>query len=330
MVAPMTRRAPEDPLSRLPPGLFGAALGLSGAALFWSQAAVVDLAPVWLGWAIMMPAALAFTLAAIGHGAKALFRPQAFRQDMADPTRLAAFAAGPMSLMGIGALTATLSPGAGTAIWLTGCAGQVIAAGVFVGRLVRGRLAFNAVGPIWILPLVGAFAATGGGIAMGQDALAAAMFGLGLLGFLVALPLIIVRLAFHERPPEGPPLVILLTPSALGAVAVIALDGGVDHAALAVWGSGWLVLAALAALAPRLWRGPSLNVWNAVFPTANYAIATLHVGEAMELPVVTAFGLALGVIASGIACYGLGWTIWTAATRGLTATGAPFRPDPSG
>jgi tellurite resistance protein TehA-like permease len=150
------------------------------------------------------------------------------------------------------------------------------------------------------------------------------LFGAGLLGFALVLPPILVRIAFHDRPPEGAGLIVLLTPPALGTVNLASLNGGADHVAYACFGAGCIVFFALFGLGRRIMGAPpSLAFWAAVFPISNFAIAADLVGTAADAPALVWGGLVLtGAVSMGA----LGILVWMAAVAirgGFLADGRP-------
>jgi tellurite resistance protein len=324
MLRAMVDPHPPDSLSRLPAGLFGAALGMTGIALAWTKAADLDYVDPTIGFLTTLVAAFVFCAAASALGAKALLRPTAFFADMRDPNRFALYGAGAMSLMGIGGLVAGKSPLIATILWQTGAGFDGLVCIIFCARLLTGRWQFSAAGPIWMIAAVGPISAPASGIPLGQDLAATMLFGAGLLGFALVLPPILVRIAFHDRPPEGAGLIVLLTPPALGTVNLASLNGGADHVAYACFGAGCIVFFALFGLGRRIMGAPpSLAFWAAVFPISNFAIAADLVGTAADAPALVWGGLVLtGAVSMGA----LGILVWMAAVAirgGFLADGRP-------
>ena len=313
-----------DSLSRLPAGLFGAALGMTGIALAWTKAADLDYADPVIGFLLTLAATFVFCVAASALGAKALLRPGAFFTDIRDPNRFALFGAGAMSLMGIGGLLAAKSPQIAALIWQTGAGFDALVAIIFCARLLTGRWQFSAASPIWMIAAVGPISAPASGIPLGQDLAATMLFGTGLLGLALVLPPILVRIAFHDRPPDGTGLIVLLTPPALGTVNLASLNGGADHVAFACFGAGCLIFFALFGFGRRIIGAPpSLAFWAAIFPISNFAIAADLVGTAADSPALIWAGLVLTGIVSLGACSILVWMAFIAVKGGFLADGRP-------
>jgi tellurite resistance protein len=324
MLRAMANTHHPDSLSRLPAGLFGAALGMTGVSLAWTKAADLDYADPVIGFLLTLITAFVFSAAASALGAKALLRPTAFFADMRDPNRFALYGAGAMSLMGIGGLLAGKSPGIAAIIWQAGAGFDALICIIFCARLLSGRWQFSAASPIWMIAAVGPISAPASGIPLGQDLAATMLFGAGLLGFALVLPPILVRIAFHDRPPEGAGLIILLTPPALGTVNLTSLTGGADHVAFACFGAGCVVFFALFYLGRRIVTAPpSLAFWSAIFPMANFAIAADLIGTAADAPGLIWCGLMLtGAVSLG-ALGILGWMALVAIKGGFLADGRP-------
>jgi tellurite resistance protein len=316
-------------ISRLPPGFFGLPLGLTGLALAYAKAGELDLLDPLFGQILTLVAAMGFSLVAAALGAKALLTPAAALQDMHDPNRLAMYGAGAMSLMGIGAQIAVKSLALGHFFWLIGCAADAFVCMLFYWRLLAGRWTFASAGPIWLIAAVGPISAPSGGILFGEDLISTMMFGTGIMGLLIVVPVLVVRVAFHDRPPIGPVTVIFLTPPALGTINVIAQNGGVDHAAVGVYGAGLIILGALVVQAPKIYRAPrTLSIWALVFPVSNYAIASELIGTAMDSNALINFGLGLMILASAFATTALVWTLTVLFRQGFLPDGTPIHSTP--
>jgi tellurite resistance protein len=181
-----------------------------------------------------------------------------------------------------------------------------------------------------MIPAVGAIAAPSAGIPLGQDLLSALLFGQGLLGLALLLPAIIVRLSFHDRPPEGAPLIILLTPPGLGCVSLVALNGGVDHLAMGLFGAAITMAGGLLFLTPRIVGARlNINLWAAVFPTANLAIASMLIGAGADTPVLLWLGFGLTLLVSLLGLAILGWTGYILARGGFSLHGLVHNPRPT-
>ncbi len=322
----MSESLNHDPIARLPSGLFGAALGLSGIAAAWSKIGDLEFVDPGIGFALGMVAALVFSVCSLALGAKAILRPAAALGDLRDPNRLAPYGAGAMSLMGIGALLAAKAPNLGTAIWQTGALFDGLICIFFCARLLAGRWSFNAAGPLWLVPAVGAIAAPASGIGLGQDLASGILFGQGIMGLTLVLPAIIVRMSFHDRPPTGAPLAILLTPPGLGCVSLIAMNGGVDHLAFGIYGAAVTIAGGLCFLGVRIAQAPpNINLWTLIFPMANFSIATLLVGSGSDTPVLVWFGIGLTILVSLMGIAILGWTGFILSRGGFTTQGLIFR-----
>jgi tellurite resistance protein TehA-like permease len=224
--------------------------------------------------------------------------------------------------MGIGGLIAVKSLMLGLVLWNIGAALEAIICVIFCANLLAGRWSFNGANPLWLIAAVGPIAAPATGMAMGQDLISGLMFGQGLMGLALILPALVVRMAFHDNPPKGGSLVVLLTPPGLGCVSLIALSDGVDRGSYAVFGAALLIFACLMFQLPRLWARPySLALWAIIFPVANFAIAGFQVGNAANAPILIWFSMALTIAISFACVVILGWTLRTAFSSGFTPLG---------
>ena len=197
---------------------------------------------------------------------------------------------------------------------------------------------------IWLLPIVAAeVAATSGGLLVPHLADANAQFVTLITSYVLwaysvplafgVLTILFLRLALHRLPPDsmaasswlslGPigtgslGMVVLgsdapavLAAHGLGGLGTVASGIG-TIAGLLLWGVGlwWLLLAVLITL--RYFRGGipfNLGWWGYTFPLGVYTVATLRLGAALDIGLLSAFGTLLVLVLS------LMWTFVAART----------------
>ncbi len=275
------RLAPEPFWKRTPPGLLAVCLGLIGCGLDWRAAARVLGAPEAIGQLWLGAAGGALGWVAFLYLRKVVDRPGALSHDLRMPAGRGAVAAGSMALMLSGAALAPLSPSAATVVW---AAGVILHAYVAVALLRElagmppdGRPAM----PALYLPFVGQIVAPIGGVALGFEAVSAALFWLAVAVWAALTPFVLRRLARAAAPPPflRPGVAILLAPPAIGLVAYdrLAPDGWLVWPMFAL---AWLALIGLVTRAGWLIEGGWTLGWAAfTFPAAAFAGACLVMAE---------------------------------------------------
>lgn len=293
----MSAAAPAS-LRHLGPGHFTIVMGLSGLALAFRRAEPLmgDLARR-IGDGLALAAAAVFAALAIAAALRVRRHPTAWAEDLRHPVRHVFVAALPIGLI----LVATLAAGsfgahpAVVAAWRAGCAAQALVTVWVLARFLRAPSpGWAGVTPALIIPIVGNVLVPLAGVTLGQEAWAAAQFGLGVALWPVALALLLVRLIVQGPWPDrltatvfitiAPPAVIGLSALQLGAPPVIGWMA---------WGTalGFAVLSA--SVLPRLrTQAFGLPWWAMSFPLAAFAALSLR----LEVPVMGVLLLALAAV----------------------------------
>ena len=268
---------PEPFWARPSPAILPVCLGLVGTGLVWRDASAVLGAPegiagVWLG------AALAVLALCLGlYIRRVSLRPEALLHDLRMPAGRGAVSAGSMALMLAGAALAPVWVPAAMLAWGGGVILHVFLAVVLLRELALmppdGRPATATL----LVPFAGQIVAPIGGVALGFGTVAAGLFWLGLAVWLALTPMILRRLwrASSPPPPVRPGTAILLTPPAIGAVALDQLMPGTPLS-VGLFAIACVVLAGLLVrvrwLAGEGWSAG----WGAfAFPLAAFAGACL-------------------------------------------------------
>ena len=276
---PLTRAEPF--WARPSPALLPACLGLMGCGLVWREAARVLDAPravseIWLGATL---AVLALCLAL--YGRRAVRRPADLLHDLRMPAGRGAVSAGSMALMLAGAALAPLWVPAAMVVWGAGVVLHGFLAVVLLRELAAMPPDARPATATLLVPFAGQLVAPLGGVALGFGAVAALLFGSGIAVWLVLLPLILRHLWRRASPPPPvrPGTAILLSPPAIGAVALERLMPG-SPLVVVLFAAACVVLLALL-LRLRWLAGDGWSPgWAAfTFPLAAFAGASLVMAE---------------------------------------------------
>lgn len=317
-VAAEPRSLAPPGLAHLPMPLLVLPMGLGGAGLAWRQAAETLGAPGFLGEALLLLTALAWLLLVGLHGLRGLRHPAALLAETRHPVRVA-FAAGPtIGLMILSTAAFPYSVALAKVLWCVAAPLHLVVAMLLLRRMLAGRGEVAMLAPPLLIPFVGSILAPAFGVRMGFVDASWMMFGVGLVMWLVLLPLLLHRLvAGPPLPvPMRPSLAIFLAPPALGALALLELTGRADGLALALVGVALLAAATLLSLARELAATPfSLAWWGVTFPSAAFAVMVMAFG----------FHPLLGWLALALNTALTGWVAWRTARAALA--GAFLRPE---
>jgi tellurite resistance protein len=296
---------------RIPLNLFGIPFGLAGLAGAWLTMAEYDRAPVAVGDVLLGSSAVVWAVLLVTYLLHAIRDRARVGADLLDPI------AGPFASLVL--ITPVLLGAEGvyphaatTGRWIVDVfvVLVVLLGAWFTGQWIYGSLDFATIHPGYFLPTVaGGLVASIGAAEVGQPRLAEALFGLGVVCWLVLGSLILARLFFQPMLPTPlvPTLAIEVAPAAVASLAYFARHGDrIDEVAAILAGYG--VLMALAQLRLlRLFLGlPFMpSFWAFTFSWAAVATAGLHWLDALrpggyvgyEYVVVTLITALIGAIA---------------------------------
>jgi tellurite resistance protein len=268
--------------TRIPLNLFGIPFGLAELGESWQIMAGFGRAPGAVADVLFLLSALAWLAALLAY--LRYLRASgwaAFGRDLTDPVA-APFASlaviVPMLLAGDALYPHAATAGrvlVGVFLALT-----VLAGAWFTGQWIYRPLDLDKLHPGYFLPTVaGGLIAAAAAAEIGQRRLAEAMFGLGLLCWLVLGSIVMNRLFFRPLPPDPllPTLAIEVAPPAVATLAYFAIRGGrIDPIVVGIGGYGLLMALAQLRLLPAYLRLPfMLSTWAFTFSWAAVASATL-------------------------------------------------------
>jgi tellurite resistance protein len=227
---------------------------------------------LWLG------AAMALLMVSLAlYARRVAQRPTSLLHDLRMPATRGAVSAASMGLMLSGAALAPLAATPAAAAWLLGVAAQLSLALLLLRELAAMPADARPATATLLVPFAGILVAPIGGVGLGFAEVATMLYLLGLIAWLILLPLILRQLwrGASPPPPVRPGTAILLAPPGVVAVGLEAIDPG--HPGVP-WLLGLGALTLLALLAKGRWLAghgwfPS---WAAfTFPLAALAGATL-------------------------------------------------------
>jgi tellurite resistance protein len=281
---------------RIPPNLFGIALGLSGLSALWvfthtsfgAPGAVGDVlgalsAVVWIG----------LTVAYLRQG------PRQILADARDAT-LGPFLAAPVMsayVLAAGVLEPH-APGTARVIVIVFLVIGLLVSGLLSGQWMTGGLDEKTFGPAFFLPGIGiGFVGADAAATVGLHTIAELFFGLGIAAWVLISSVTLNRLFFRPRLPPNliPTMAIELAPAAVAGNAYFLIHpGSPDQLLLGLSGYAALMVIAQIRLLP-LYRTLSFSpsFWSFTFPPANMALFALRWLELEHPPGGAAYAWAL-------------------------------------
>jgi tellurite resistance protein len=275
----VTTSSPGRTAVRIPPNLFGIALGLAGLAGLWAYAAPTFGGPAAIGDVLGAIAALVWA------GLLAAYLRQGPRQVIADgrDATLGPFLAGPVMSAYVlaAAVLAPHAPGAARAIVIVFLVVGLLVSGLLTGQWLTGGFDEQTFGPVFFLPGIGiGFVGADAAATVGLHTVAELFFGIGVASWVLISSVALNRMFFRPRlaPNLIPTMAIELAPAAVAGNAYFLIHPGrPDLLLLGLAGYGALMTVAQLRLLP-LYRTLSFSpsFWSFTFPPANMALFALR------------------------------------------------------
>jgi tellurite resistance protein len=282
----------RPPRRRVPPNLFGIALGLSGLSALWAFAATSFGGPAGVGEALGVLAAVVWIDLMVAYLRQG---PRRILADARDAT-VGPFLAAPVMaayVLAAGVLEPH-APGAAQAIVIVFLVVGLLVSGLLTGQWLTGGYEEETFGPAFFLPGIGiGFVGADAAATVGLHSIAELFFGIGFVGWVFISSVALNRMFF--RPPLAPNLIptmaIEMAPAAVAGNAYFLIHPGPpDLLLLGLSGYGALMVIAQIRLLP-LYRTLSFTpaFWSFAFPPANMAVFALRWLELEHPPGTSAY-----------------------------------------
>ncbi len=275
-----TATPPSAPV-RVTANLFGIGFGLAGLAGSWQAAAQTTSTPHWVADALAVAAAAAWLAAGAAWVAQLAGAPRSLSGELHDGM-LGPF----VSLLPIVGMLLALdlyphANGAGRVLFGVFAAATLLLGGWLTGQWIADRVELGALHPGYFLPTAaGGLIAAQGAAQAGWPGPGRALFGIGILSWLLLGSLILARLIIGAPLPAAlsPTLAIEVAPPAVAGNAYLALTGGrFDTVTWALAGYSVLMVAMQLRLIPLYRRAPfGPATWSFTFAYAAAATFALH------------------------------------------------------
>ena len=259
-----------------------AVMSLFGLALAWR--ALSDLG----GWEssfgrLISIGALLLGLVTFGSIVLHQFQKGALRETFENPQLRVLPACLTVGLMLLSALLAPHMPRLANAMIWIAALGHFLLLAWLINGWFRGGLALEIISPVWFIPVVGNIVVPVGAIASGEVILAWFGFSVGIVLWLMLLPIVFFRLIHGKRMPDEleSTQMVLVAPPAIGSVS-------------------WSLLAGDQAVVPGV---VLLSV--AFFLMLTMVPMVLRVISRPFVPANWAFGFPLAALSTGLATYSI-------------------------
>lgn len=314
-------------LVRIPTALFPIALGLAGLAAASQAAAItLDFAGLYaLATGLFGAAIVVLSIDSVLYLIKLIRHRSEVADDISMATRANLLAPGLMAAMVIGGTLAQTWP-LGALVWGVAAVLHVILLLNFVGRWLTHDYAPADLNPTWFLPAAGIMTAAMTWPGTGPIMFPILTFGIGVMLWLMLLPLVFRRLVFEPAvaPELRPTLFVVAAPFGLASGALITLFPDLTwHAPLILLSGGTFLIAALLFQAAFIRKaGITLSWWATTFPVAVIATQFLriadHAGQSAIYTGLALFGLAC--LTTSLALIATVRAAWCTCTKTVNQT----------
>ena len=324
-------------LPRLPPNAFGMGFGLIGLSGCWLTCATAALVPPAVGTGLLLLTAVVWLVLLVAYCAQP-GGAHTIGADLVHPV-LAPFvtlaAITPMRLAALG--LHPYAPRAGVVVVDALIVVLVLHGCWFTGQLIYGDYPLHQIHPGYFLPTVaGGLLGATSAAEVGQRALGLALFGYGVLCWIILGSIILGRLITGPPLPQAlhPTLAIEVAPAAVATTAWLSLhDGRIDLVAQLLAGYGVLMVLAQLRLLSLFRRLPfGLGFWSFTFSWAAVVIAAEQWLQSTRPPGFLAWEW-LALVAATVLVGGIGARTVVALVRKELLTRMPRRaqaPDSRG
>ena len=268
----------QSRLAHMPVALFATVMGLAGLTLAWRKATEA-LGVSNIVWQVLL-VVTAVTLAslAISYLLKMRRHPQEVMAEFMHPIKISFFPAFSIGLMLIAVAITDSMTQLATFIWGLGALIQITLTLYLMNQWINhSRWQVQHTTPAWFIPIVGNIIAPIAGVELGFTEVSWFFFSVGIFYWVILKALVFNRIIFHDAIPERlqPTLFIMIAPPAVGFVAYVKLNGGIDNFAHILYYSALFLILLMIVQLPRFRKLPFFVSWWAYsFPLAAFTIGT--------------------------------------------------------
>jgi len=226
--------APEtyDRLKNFPVSFFAIVMGLSGFTIAWEKAAHLMGTHVFFDSISAWGTLLAFVVIAGFYIMKIAIYPGAVTAELNHPVKLSFFPAASIGLLLISVAMMHRSEVLSHVLWYLGTIFHFILFLYVVNSWMHHEhYQTPHISPAWFIPAVGNVLVPIVGTHFGYFEISWFFFSIGIIFWLLLFTIFFNRMLFHNPMPQHlvPTLFILIAPPAIGFVAYVKLNGGLDH-----------------------------------------------------------------------------------------------------
>lgn len=265
-------------LEQLPVSMFAIVIALAGLALAWEKIAAITTISLVVNKSLIMLASLVFIILTTAYLIKFILYPKAVLTEFQHPVRNSFFAAISISLLLLATVWLAIFPGFASILWGLGVLLHLfIMLRIVSGWLYATHYEITHTNPAWFMPVVGSILVPLIGVKIAPKEISWFFFSVGIIFWLLLLPIILNRLFFYKPLPERllPTLFILLAPPSIASLAWSNLIGNFESFSQILYYFALFIAIVLLQNIKQVLNKPFvISAWAYAFPLVAFTIAT--------------------------------------------------------
>lgn len=267
-----------DRLENFPISFFSVVMGLSGFTIVSQKIAEISAFPVFITHLLAWFTFLAFLIITGIYLTKILAKPEAVVAELKHPVKLSFFPAFSIGMILLSIVMLKVAPLLAETLWILGILAHFSLFLFIVNSWMHHEhYQIQHISPAWFIPAVGNVLVPIAGMHFGYIELSWFFFSIGMIFWILLFTIFFYRILFHDSMPSHlvPTFFILIAPPAVGFVAYVKLNGGLDNFANILYYIGIFLTILLFSQIKRFTSLPFfLSWWAYSFPLAAMTIAS--------------------------------------------------------
>ncbi|MEE9445291.1 MAG: SLAC1 anion channel family protein [Cocleimonas sp.] len=273
-------------LENFPVSFFSIIMGLSGFTIAWQKIEKLSSFPILFTQIFAWFTFFVFLVLTGIYGAKILLHSKAVTAELNHPVKLSFFPAFSIGMLLLAIVMVSVAPFLAETLWIMGTAVHFILFLYVVNSWMHHEhYQIQHISPAWFIPAVGNVLVPIAGVHFGYVEISWFFFSIGLTFWIILFTIFFYRILFHNPLPMHlvPTFFILIAPPAVGFIAYVKLNSGLDNFANFLYYIGLFLTLLLFSQFKKFASLPFfLSWWAYSFPIAAITIASFLMHQLTE------------------------------------------------
>lgn len=273
----------QDRLENFPISFFFIIMGLSGLTIAWEKAQHHFLINIGISTGLLIMTVLVFLILFALYLLKVIKHLPSVKKELKHPIKLSFFPSISISFLLLSIAFLSMDVNVSKPLWIIGSTLHLgFTLFVISSWMHHVHFKINHINPAWFIPAVGNVLVPVTGVALGYLDISWFFFSIGMLLWVILLTIFFNRILFHDPMPAHllPTLFIMIAPPAVGFIAYVRLNGGIDNFAFFLYFSALFLTILLLSQVKYFIKLPFfLSWWAYSFPLAAMTISSFVMYE---------------------------------------------------